>query len=141
MEIILKLNRWANAHTNVVTDTLRVLFGIFIFYKGLLFLDETEYLYNTLKPVVSGEGTYFVLVHYVALAHICGGVFIAMGLITRLAALAQLPILTGAVLINFMGTMNVPGLVQASIGMALCAFFIFYGSGKHSVDHSLRLHM
>ena len=140
MQTILKLNRWANAHTNFATDLLRILFSIFIFYKGVLFLEETEYLYNILKPV-NAEGTYFVLVHYVALSHLCGGIFIAMGLMTRISSLLQLPILAGAILINFVGVMNTANLFEACIGFSLCVFFLFYGSGKHSVDYNLRLHM
>lgn len=140
MEAILKLNRWANSHTNIFTDMLRVLFGAFIFYKGIFFLEDTQYAYDLMRTI-SGEGTYFVLVHYVALAHICGGLFIMMGLITRISALLQLPILIGAVLINFMGVMNLSNLIQASLGLAICIFFVFYGSGRHSVDHSLRLHV
>lgn len=141
MKTILKLNRWANAHTNFVMDALRVLFGALIFYKGVLFLEETEYVYDILKPLHASEGTYFVLVHYIALAHLCGGLFIMMGLITRLSSLVQLPILMGAVLINFMGTMDLSNLAQASIGLVLCIFFLFFGSGKHSVDYNLKLHM
>lgn len=140
METILKLNRWANSHTNIFTDMLRVLFGAFIFYKGIYFLEDTKYLYDLFRNV-SGEGTYFLLVHYVALAHICGGLFIMMGLITRYCALVQLPILIGAVLINFVGAMNASNLLQASIGLICCIFFMIYGSGRHSVDHSLRLHV
>jgi putative oxidoreductase len=136
----LKLNRWANSHTTIFTDILRVLFGAFIFYKGIYFLEDTHYMYELIRNV-SAEGTYFVLVHYVALAHICGGLFIMMGLLTRYCALVQLPILAGATLINFMGVMNASNLLQAGIGLILCIFFVFYGSGRHSIDHSLRLHV
>lgn len=140
METITKLNRWANAHTNLFTDGLRVLFGAFIFYKGFFYLGQTEHLYHIFKTV-SGPGTYFILVHYVALAHLCGGVFIMLGLITRLSALLQLPIFVGAVTINFIGTMDVLNLFQATAAFFICVFFIGYGSGKHSVDYNLRLHM
>jgi putative oxidoreductase len=139
MEIVNKWNHWANAHTNFVTDALRVLFGALLLYKGYFFLEETEYLESILAGF-SGKGTFFILVHYVALAHICGGLFIIIGLLTRWCALVQLPILAGAVAINFMGPMNVSNLVQALAGLALCCFFIYYGSGRHSVDHGLRLH-
>jgi putative oxidoreductase len=140
METITRWNRWANAHTNVLTTTLRVLFGAFIFYKGIMFLDQTEYLYNIFRTV-SGEGTYFILVHYVALAHLCGGVFIMMGLMTRFCSLVQIPILVGAVTINFIGAMDIGNLIQALTAFFVCVFFMFYGSGKRSVDHSLRLHI
>jgi hypothetical protein len=37
--------------------------------------------------------------------------------------------------------MNISNLIQACVGLILCTFFVFYGSGRHSVDHSLRLHV
>jgi putative oxidoreductase len=140
MEAIVKLNRWANEHTNIGTDVLRVLFGAFIFYKGVSFLDETEYLTEIL-PGGGSEGIYFILVHYVALAHICGGLFITMGLLTRICSLLQFPILLGAIAVNFTGTMDYSNLIMACAALGFCVCFIFYGSGKHSVDYSLKLNM
>lgn len=141
METVNKWNHWANAHTNIFTDILRVLFGGFILIKGLEFLEHTDYLYSLVRSILQGEGTYFVTVHYVALSHLCGGLFIMMGLLTRWCALLQLPILAGAVLVNFTGIMNTGNLLQASLGFAICVFFIYYGSGKHSVDYVLKLHV
>jgi uncharacterized membrane protein YphA (DoxX/SURF4 family) len=138
METVDNWNRWANAHTNYFTDGLRILFGAFIMLKGFFFLDQTDYLYSLFRAV-GGQGTYFIIVHYVALAHLCGGFFIMLGLLTRWCALVQLPILIGAVLINFIGVMDLGNLLQASIGLVLCCFFIYYGSGRHSVDYSLKL--
>jgi len=140
MNTILKLNRWANSHTNWVVDGLRILLGIFIFYKGVFFLEQTENVYDIFKTF-SSAGTYFVLVHYVALAHLCGGFFMIIGLMTRWCAMLQIPILMGAVLINFTGAMNVSNLLQASAALLACTFFTFYGSGRHSVDYSLKLHI
>jgi putative oxidoreductase len=139
METVNNWNRWANAHTNYFTDGLRILFGLFIMYKGFFFLEQTEYLDNLLRGV-GGMGTYFVLVHYVALSHLCGGFFIVLGLLTRWAALLQIPALIGAVLINFVGDMQMGNLIQAAVGLALASFFVYYGSGRHSVDYNLKLH-
>jgi putative oxidoreductase len=140
METVNNWNRWANTHTNLLTDALRVLFGAFILYKGYFFLDQTDYLDNLFRSV-SGKGTYMILVHYVAIAHLCGGFFIMLGLLTRWCSVVQLPLLIGAVLINFVGEMNVSNLIQASVGLALCSFFVYYGSGRHSVDYDLKLHV
>lgn len=139
METVDKWNNWANAHTNVFTDALRVIFGGFILYKGIYFLQQSAYL-DALFRDVGGQGTYLIMTHYVALSLLCGGFFIMLGLLTRWCALAQLPILLGAVLINFVGAMNSSNLLQASMVLIACCFFVFYGSGKHSVDYNLKLH-
>ncbi|HXB41784.1 MAG TPA: DoxX family protein [Bacteroidia bacterium] len=140
METIVKLNKWANENTNIGTDMLRVLFGAFIFYKGTFFLNQTDYL-TELLPGDGTEGVYFILVHYVALAHICGGLFIIMGLLTRVCSLLQVPILIGAIAVNFTGTMDYFNIAQASAALAFCFCFLFYGSGRHSVDYALKLNM
>jgi putative oxidoreductase len=135
MEIILKLNRWANAHTNYGIDALRVALGLFLAYKGIAFFNS-EYLDN----IAGSEGIYFLLTHYISMAHLAGGILIALGLITRLSALVQIPILAGAVIMNFTGNMNVSNLAQAGVALILCIFFMIYGSGKHSVDYKLKMH-
>jgi putative oxidoreductase len=139
METVNKWNRWANAHTNPFLDALRILFGAFIMFKGVYFLDQTDHLYH-LFATVGGQGTYFILVHYVALAHLVGGFFITLGLLTRWCSLVQVPILLGAVLLNFAGGMPVSDILQASIALIVCSFFVYYGSGRHSVDYSMKLH-
>jgi len=140
METVNKWNLWANAHTNLAIDAIRILFGAFMTFKGIFFLEETDAVEDMIRGVISGSGTYLVLAHYVALSHLCGGIFIMMGLLTRWCALVQLPLLIGAVLINFIGVMNASNLLQAALSLAACCFFIYYGSGRHSVDYSLKLH-
>lgn len=80
-----------------------------------------------------------IVVHYVAPAHLIGGVLIAFGLLTRWSIMAQLPLLIGAVAINFIGEMNVANLITASVILLICIFFLFYGSGKHSTDYYLKM--
>lgn len=92
-------------------------------------------LYEPVKPILGD----MLLVHYIAPAHFVGGVLIIFGLLTRWAIIAQLPVLIGAVLINFIGVMNPTNLVISLSVMALCIFFLFYGSGKHSVDKYLKM--
>lgn len=140
MQAITRWNRWANAHTNYITDGLRVLFGGFLIFKGALFMQHAGYL-PLILTIVSGRGNYTFLVHFITLAHLCGGALIVLGLVTRFVSLVNLFILAGAVTVNFIGAMHLFSLVEATIAFFICAFFVFYGSGKHSVDKALRLHV
>jgi len=142
MGTILRLNRWANAHTNIGFDILRVALGAFLFYKGVFFFSESNSAETyRMLAAMPGSASNMIIVHIIAMAHICGGILIAVGLITRLAVAVQLPILTAAVIANLLGTVNATGLLQSGICLAICVFFLFYGSGKHSVDYSLKMHM
>lgn len=140
MEAIRKLNKWANSHTSLPLDVIRIVLGAFIFYKGVNFSVHTNYLYEILNPLDEWLGT-VMLVHYVTMAHLAGGILIVIGLITRLAVLVQLPVLFGAILINFLGVMNATNLTAAVVVFLACIFFAVYGSGKHSVDYALKMQM
>lgn len=139
MKTVVQLNKWANAHTNVFTDVLRIATGLFLLFKGLQFSFQTNYLSDIIKNSTLGSGLF--LEHYIAMAHIAGGLLVAMGLLTRWSLIVQLPIFLGAILINFIGVMNMSNLIQAFAVLAASLFFIIYGSGKHSADHELRMNM
>jgi len=132
------LNKWANAHTYYFIDVLRIALGVFLFIKGINFISQTETLIELIKPL-EGYGGTMLTVHYVAFAHLIGGVLIALGLLTRWAILVQLPIIIGAILINFIGVMQPGRLFEASIILILSLFFLFYGSGKHSTDYYMKM--
>lgn len=138
MGTIKSLNKWANAHSYYPLDLLRIALGVFLFIKGIDFMGNSEILMELIKPIKSYAGG-MLTIHYVAPAHFVGGVLIAFGLLTRLAIITQLPILIGAVLINFLGEMNNTNLIMSAIVLILCVFFLFYGSGKHSVDYRLKM--
>jgi len=131
-------NKWANRHSYYPFDLLRIALGIFIFIKGLFFMGDSQILIDLFKPIQSLGGS-MIVIHYVAPAHLVGGLLIIFGLLTRWAIIAQLPILIGAVLINFIGEMDVMNLLISMSVFILCLFFIFYGSGKHSFDYYLKM--
>ncbi len=137
---IKSLNKWANAHSYYPLDLLRVALGIFFFLKGLEFISQTHMLTELVGPL-RGYGGVMLAVHYIAPVHLVGGILIAFGLLTRWSLVAQLPILLGAIIINFVGIMNWTNLILAVVILAATVFFIFYGSGKHSVDYYLKMKM
>ena len=138
MDTIVKLNKWANAHTNLGFDALRVLLGAFLFYKGVDFMAQTDRIIDVLQPIDT-LGWTLIIVHYISMVHLFGGILIMIGLLTRMSILFQLPILIAAVLVNFIGEMVVINLLQASVALLLSAFFLIYGSGKHSADYMLKM--
>ncbi|GAA4301793.1 DoxX family protein [Aestuariibaculum suncheonense] len=138
MDTIKTLNKWANAHTYLPLDLLRVALGVFLFIKGISFMSDSMMLIELFKPMQNWAGGMFAI-HYVAPAHFIGGMLIAFGLLTRWAIIGQLPILIGAILINFVGEMNSGNLMLALITFVVCMFFLFYGSGKHSLDYYFKM--
>jgi len=95
MNNVKSLNKWANAHTYLPVDLLRMALGIFLFWKGVTFITNIQYLVDLLSPIdkLDDGMSGMLIVHYVASAHFLGGILIFFGLLTRWALIVQLPIL------------------------------------------------
>ena len=138
MNNVKSLNKWANAHTYLPVDIVRMALGVFLFMKGVYFVSNIQYLVDLISSVDHMGGGMFLL-HYIAPAHLIGGILIFFGLLTRWAIAAQLPILICAVIINFMGYMHQQNLLLALLTRGVCIFFLFYGSGKNSADYYFKM--
>ena len=134
------VEHWADRHHPIWIDFLRVGLGVFLMVKGIMFLGDTPALFAMLRksefPWVS-----IGLAHYVGFAHLVGGFLIAIGMITRVAILFQLPILLGAVFFinpeHGFYSENTE-LWSSVIVLFLLIIFLVFGSGKFSVDHLIR---
>ncbi|WP_281336316.1 DoxX family protein [Flavobacterium eburneipallidum] len=138
MNSVKSLNKWANAHTYLPVDLVRITLGVFLFFKGVYFITNIQYLQDLISPIDQFGGG-MMLLHYIAPAHIMGGIMIAFGLLTRWAIMAQLPILMGAVIINFMGQMHSQNLLFSLLTFVVCIAFLIYGSGKNSADYYFKM--
>jgi len=138
MDNVKKMNKWANAHTYYSLDILRIALGGFLVIKGISFITNSRAFEDMIAPVSNFMGGMLTF-HYIAAAHIMGGIMIAFGLLTRWAIIAQLPILLGAVLINFFGNMDGNNLILATATFGISVFFVFYGGGKHSADYYFKM--
>jgi uncharacterized membrane protein YphA (DoxX/SURF4 family) len=76
--------------------------------------------------------------HYVMLAHLVGGAFLVPGLLTRWAALAQIPILLGAIFIVHMppilGLQPTAELEMAVATLLVLVLTFLHGAGRLSLD-------
>lgn len=140
MDLIQKAYSWKEVHRDsMIVAGLRMLLGIYLMVKGILFISDTTSLQNIISTSNFEVGSIFVA-HYVALMHLTGGVLIAMGTITRVAILFQLPILIGAIIFNardFVITIHSELFIAIAV-LLLLLFFLFYGSGVYSADYMLR---
>jgi putative oxidoreductase len=144
MNTITKIEHWADTHHPQWIDFVRIILGLFILYKGILFISDTRALLDLMKTT-DLQFVNLGLAHYVAFSHLVGGILIAMGLVTRFAILFQIPILLGAVfLVNSQaGFLTVSNNMEFGISLVvliLLITFLVYGSGKFSVDNWMKRH-
>ena len=142
MNFVKKIEFWGDAHQSKWIAILRILLGVVIFFKGIYFIQNTDEIYNMIAH--SAVAIYAVfLAHYVAMAHLMGGVLIAIGLVTRIAILFQIPVLLGAIFfVNAeKGFYTIHSELELSIViLALLIFFLIFGSGNLSADKFMTKH-
>jgi uncharacterized membrane protein YphA (DoxX/SURF4 family) len=117
-------------------DLVRAYLGIGLFVRGILFVSQPELVLGYLQDI-HGWFWPYALVHFVAEAHLCGGLMLGNGLATRLAAVIQIPILFGAVFLvhSQAGLLNVGQSLEFSgLVLALLLVYLTFGSGRLSVD-------
>ncbi|WP_353196055.1 DoxX family protein [Parapedobacter defluvii] len=140
MNVIERIEHWGDTHHPGWLDLLRIALGIVIFLKGVTFLAGTESLRQLIEQTPIKIYTWGI-VHYIAFAHLVGGILIAIGLITRVAIGFQLPVLIGAVFfINItrgLSFLNSELWISLVVLVLLVVFFVI-GSGPYSLDHQMR---
>ena len=134
MNISQELDGWSEKNHSAFVLGLRILLGLILMIKGYLFMFRIQDLSDVVQAM--DLGSYNVgLAMAIAWAHLIGGLFIMLGLMTRIWCLVLLPILIGAV---FFANMR-QGFVTSSEWMLsvvilfLLVFFFAHGAGISSV--------
>jgi putative oxidoreductase len=128
-----------SANNPVWMDGLRIALGLFLFIKGLFFLEhntEVFQIFGASQDVLSAGKAHMLT----SMVHIVGGLMIAFGMLTRLALLCQFPVLIGALLIvNPQRGVNLGNteLVLSLIITGLLLFFMIKGPGRYSIDNKV----
>ncbi|MFT3701573.1 MAG: DoxX family protein [Agriterribacter sp.] len=142
MNVINNIERWGDTHHPKWVDFIRVLLGIFLFLKGVEFINNMETLTNLMaKSQFLASISLGILAHYIVLTHLVAGAMITAGLLTRLACLTQIPILIGAVFLmqSSAGILAPYSMIWLSvIVLLLLIYFLVSGSGPLSVDEWMR---
>lgn len=121
----------------------RILVGVVLLLKGILFLSNSEQLQQIILSSSFAAGVVF-LTAYITFAHLFGGVFIIIGLFTRMAALLQIPILLGAVFLVLPRQLHITGvneLILSIMVLGLLVFILWKGSGEFSMEQYLKGHL
>ena len=132
---------WLHTHPDVMMDLVRTYLGVALFFKGIYFMANGEVLLQIMEKAGSWSIFSAAIAHYVVPAHLFGGLLLAVGLLTRFAAAAQLPILIGAVFYVHLPEMTLmsveprQNLELSALVLFLTCLVFLHGSGRFSVDH------
>lgn len=142
MTVFQRVETWGDRHHPAWLDIVRIGLGVFLFIKGIGFISDT----TRLAEIVNGlkiDLFPVIAVHYVAFVHIFGGFLIALGVLTRLSCLLQIPILLVAVF--FVNLRQGFSYLNSELWLSLSSLIlviVFYivGSGRFSMDEWMRQH-
>lgn len=137
MTLLQRIGHWGDTHHPKWIDIIRILLGVFLFYKGIEFLEDMSTMTNMIASRISFNSFGLLLLgHLIVFAHLLGGVLLVFGMLTRFAALIQIPILLGAIIF-----INAPAgiwqpfseLLISIVVLLLLIYFLIAGNGPWSV--------
>lgn len=140
MNLLHRVEHWGDTHHPAWTDALRIMLGFILVLKGISFIGDTTYL-TQLVGGLRFDLWSVMIVHYVAFAHLMGGFLIAVGCLTRLMVMLQLPILIGAVFfVNISRGFSALNseLWLSVLVLGLLLLFLVIGSGRFSMDNYVK---
>jgi len=133
MKQIEEIINWLNTHRENAYSIIRIFLGSILLIRAFIFLLDP----SAITSLAGAQETYF-LNSLVMATHLVGGLLLAIGYQTRIAAAIQIPILIGAVFfIHFQEGLIAAGqsLELSILVMFLLLVFLLFGSGTYSVDY------
>jgi len=120
-------------------DLIRIYLGVGLAVRGILFMMDPSFIGNMLEGSAGGG----LWPRVIALGHLVGGILLAVGLFTRLAAAVQvLPVLGAVIMLHLrqdLASEN-QSLEFSALVLVMLIFFAFFGAGEWSLDHQRQHH-
>jgi len=129
------------SHRRIPVDLVRIFLGVALFVKGVQFYLDPTFVTESLTRGGWFEAVPGVVLYYIVLAHIVGGSLLAIGLLTRISVLVQLPVLLGAAFIVSLpeGPLSYTHRFEfTALVLFLLLMILLHGGGRLSVDHYLK---
>lgn len=134
MKLISRLNWIEKRHHPNWLILLRVPLGFFLFYRGIQFIKNKatlELIFTNTKELEKFDW----IQESIPWIHLLGGLFITMGILTRLSVIFQIPIVAGALLFVNTGQQVFTGVSElffSIITLMLLVLFLIEGDGNFS---------
>ncbi len=140
MSALAGIEKWSQLHHHKTLDYLRIVLGVILFVKGIAFIVNSDQVVMMVSGV---ESTFisFLISHYVIIGYLIGGFLVAIGMLTRLAVLIQIPSVLGSIILpdfhKHLFALN-SQLVYSILVLALLLFYLIYGAGEFSMDNLMK---
>lgn len=133
MKLFNKIVEWFNTNHDLAYSLIRIFLGIALFVRGLILLSDPAAISE-----LAGQNKLYWWYSYITIIHLIGGLLLTLGLLTRIAALLQIPILVGAAFFIHMRQGLVTegqSLELAVLVLVLLIVYFLFGSSSLSLDN------
>ena len=138
MNLLQRIEHWGDTHHPRWVDIIRIALGIFLIYRGVIFLENMSVELDRLASKISFNSfTLLSLGHFVVFAHLLGGLLLATGVLTRFACIIQIPVLICAIVfVNASQGLWTRGseLPMSILVLLLLIYFLIVGNGQWSLN-------
>ena len=138
MNRIQNCKMWLRAHEDLFIDLVRIYLGCGLVVKAVFLMNHRDYLLQMIQDTNLSFLVGGMVANYVILGHLVGGAMLALGVATRFAAWAQLPILF-AIFSLYLPRFAVVEPRQYLEYTGLVAFLLMlfglFGAGRFSMDY------
>ncbi len=136
MDALQNIRQWSVTHHPRWLVIVRVALGLFLFMKGITFMSNATLLERLLSGSAFSSSVGWLAIA-ITIANLLGGFMLTVGLMTRLVALLEIPILLGAII--FINAQRGGFAAGSELGLAvvvllLLIFFLIEGGGPLSLD-------
>lgn len=139
MNSIGKVENWADHHHSGWIDPLRIILGLFLIVKGVMLVGNSDLIVASILNTKLQFIAFFVAMYSIGFL-LVGGLLIMSGLLTRIIALFEMPILILEIFFIHLPRVFAPVNYELSYSLVtffLLIFFLFYGSGPLSAERLL----
>lgn len=140
MKLFSNIDRYCCKRYPFVLDLLRIVVGVILFYKGVMFVKNGEMLDLIIAKSQIG-GWAFILEHHIAFTLLVGGILITIGLVTRWAIAFQFPVFLAMIFSQHAshGVFAVYDQLSFAYGITFALIILFIlGPGPFSVDQRMK---
>jgi uncharacterized membrane protein YphA (DoxX/SURF4 family) len=133
MKIFNEIVDWLNTNHDLAYSIIRMFLGAALFVRGLILLSDPAAISE-----LAGLNNLYWWFSYITIIHLVGGLLLTVGLLTRISALLQIPILAGAVFFIHLDQGLMTGAQSLELSVLVLVLLILYfifGSGTLSLDH------
>lgn len=143
MNFFQRMELWGDNHHPKWLDYIRVALGLFLCYKAIMFLINMSDMVSLMNKANMGVSSFVIMLfgQFIVIVTLMSGIFLILGLHTRIICMVQIPILIGALMIlNKSGGAGVDAseVFATVLTLILLVGFLIVGNGPLSYGRLFR---